>query len=145
MNTTLETLEGRRLMSASPTQAAGEAAALSKAGSAQILPYLEQGNLYKQAQTAGTVPQGIIAILIGLRTTPRAPLGGNVAAGDVNNDGVAASSAASSTKAITMTEVLIAARASNNAYAGVFAGATGAGPVMIGNVSDGTSNTSMWA
>lgn len=162
MNATIETMEARRMMSVSPLQVSHAATAPSAPQANQILPYMEQDNLYKQtAVSSGTVPQGIIAILIGLRTaptsqgsnvavsatTPPANTTRSVAVGDVNGDGrpdvVTAPQA--SPKALTMTEVLIATVARNNTYAGVFAGATGARPSMISNVTDGTSNTIMWA
>lgn len=152
MNATIETMESRRLMSVSPLQ--GSVVPSGVAPPAQGLPYLEQGNVYKQAvKTTAPGPQGIIGVLIALQSSPApttaagstARANGPAVTGDWNGDGRDALSAAGSPSGYKMTDAMVSSVVGGkSAQQQVFAGAAGAQPIMISGVTDGTSNTLMF-
>jgi hypothetical protein len=152
MNAMIDTLEARRMMSASVTHGTPEVTRFSPPA-AHALPYVEQANVHNRTTTAGQ-PKGIIGVLIALVRTPTpktAAAGARSAAtsspavtGDWNGDGRDALGATRTSAGYKMTDVMISSVVGKTTQRQVFAGAAGTQAIMIRPVVDGTSNTLMF-
>jgi hypothetical protein len=158
MNAMIETMESRQMMSVTPMQVTSDVQGLWPRRSAQILPYIEQGNVYKQA-AGRTQTNGIIGVLVALVSAPASagqrsvqPAAGRPATGtgtatavtgDWNGDGRDLLGVAARSAGYKLTEVMISSVVSKTAKPGVFAGAASARMIMIQPAVDGTSNTLM--